>query len=252
MIGEIFSPSFINLMTVLGNFKAIDLTHPLDEFVPTWTGSCGFRHEIKMDYDQGLRVMSYKCHAGAGTHMDAPSHFFQNADNIADIPLDRLIVPVAVLDLSSQMRPDFFVQPEDILRYENSWGKILPGTLVLAYTGWEQFWKKNDRYRNPDSSGKMHFPGFHVDAAELLLERGITGIGIDTLSPDGSNNAPENKFPVHECILGAGKYIIENAAHLSKMPPYGAYAIAMPLKIVVGAESAIRLVGLIPTSSKSI
>ena len=233
-------------MIVLENFEAIDLTHPLDSTVPTWTGSCGFQHEIKMDYDQGVRVMNYKCHAGVGTHMDAPSHFIRGAKSIADIPLDQLIAPACILDLSAKMHPDLFIMPEDILDHEKRWGKIVSGSLVLAYTGWEQFWGEQDRYRNADASGKMHFPGYHVSAAELLLKRGVVGIGIDTMSPDGSNNRPENKFPVHECILGAGKYIIENAAHLSRMPSMGAYVLALPLKIAVGAESAMRLVGLIP------
>lgn len=232
-------------MIVLGKFEAIDLTHPLDSSVPTWTGSCGFQHEIKKDYDQGIRVMNYKCHAGVGTHMDAPAHFIRNGDVISDIPLDQLIVPARILNLSAKMHPDLFVMPEDILDHENKWGKIEPGTIVLAYTGWEQFWNQRERYRNADSSGQMHFPGFHVQTAELLLKRGIVGIGIDTFSPDGSNNLPENKYPVHECILGAGKYIIENAAHLSLMPAAGGYVLALPLKITVGAEAAMRLVGLI-------
>ncbi len=232
-------------MLVLGQFEAIDLTHALDNEAPTWTGSCGFSHEVKMDYDQGVRVLSYKCHAGVGTHMDAPAHFIRNGATVSDIPLDQLIVPACVLDLSDKMDPDLFVMPEDIFAYEKRWGEIEPNALVLAYTGWEKYWKQPDRYRNTDSSGKMHFPGFHFKTAEMLISRGIAGIGIDTLSPDGSNNKPENKFPVHEVILGAGKYIIENAAHLSKMPAKGAFALALPMKITVGAEAAIRLVGLV-------
>ncbi|MBS0605098.1 MAG: cyclase family protein [Verrucomicrobia bacterium] len=233
-------------MLVLGQFEAVDLTHTLDGSAPTWTGGCGFSHEVKMDYDQGVRVLSYKCHAGVGTHMDAPSHFIKGGANMADIPLEQLIVPACVLDLSSKMHPDMFVMPEDILEYERKWGRIPENTLVLAYTGWEKYWKDSDRYRNADSSGKMHFPGFHVQTADLLLDRKIAGIGIDSLSPDGSNNKPANHFPVHEAILGAGRYIIENVAHLSKMPPCGAYALALPMKIAVGAEAAMRLVGLIP------
>ncbi len=76
----------------------------------------------------------------------------------------------------------------------------------------------------------------------LLIERNVAGIGIDTLSPDGTNEG----FPVHERILGAKKYIIENAANLGRMPPQGAFAIAFPLKMENATESAIRLAGLIP------
>ena len=233
-------------MIVLGHFKAIDLTHPLNSSVPTWSGGCGFTHEIKVDYDQGIRVMTFKCHAGVGTHMDAPSHFIPGGDDIGGIPLNQLIVPACVIDLSAKLHPDLFVMPQDILDFESRWGRIEPGSLVLVYSGWEKFWNERDRYRNVDASGKMHFPGYHVEAAELLLTRGVVGIGIDTFSPDGSNNHPENKYPVHECILGAGKYIIENAAHLAKMPPKGSYVLALPPKISIGSESAIRLVGLIP------
>lgn len=235
---------------VLGQFEAVDLTHPLDSGVPTWTGSCGFSHEVKMDYDQGVRCLSYKCQSGVGTHMDAPAHFFQNGRTIAAIPVEQLIIPACILDLSSQLKPDLFVMPEDLLEYERKWGPIGPNSLVFAYTGWEKYWNEPDRYRNVDPSGKMHFPGFHLKTAQMLIDRGVAGIGIDTLSPDGSNNKPENKFPVHEVVLGAGKYIIENAAHLSRMPPKGGYAIALPIKVTVGAEAPMRLIGLIPKISK--
>jgi kynurenine formamidase len=237
-------------MKLLENFEAIDLTHPLDSSVPTWRGRCGFHFEVKMDYDRGVRVLFYKCHAGVGTHMDAPAHFYPDGAVMSDIPLSQLIVPARIIDVSAQSHPDFFVGPEEILEHEKKWGKIEEGSLVFAYTGWEKFWGDVARYRNEDLLGKMHFPGFHVKAAELLLERKIVGLGIDTLSPDGSNNGPGGKFPVHECVLREGKYIIENAAHLSKMPAKGGYVLALPLKITVGAEAPMRLVGLIPIINK--
>lgn len=230
---------------VMKGYRAIDLTHVLDESVPTWTGSCGFKHEIRMDYEEGLRVLSYKCHGGVGTHMDAPAHFYRDGATIADIPLDQLIVPARVIDVSEKTHADFFLSREDVLAYEKKWGKIEATSLVFAYTGWDRFWKEPEKFRNADADGRMHFPGFDAGAAELLVERNIAGIGIDTLSPDGSNNN-QGKFPVHECILGAGKYIIEGAANLSQMPPKGAYALALPIKVGVGVEAAMRLVGLIP------
>lgn len=48
----------------------------------------------------------------------------------------------------------------------------------------------------------MHFPGFSHAAAQLLVaERGVAGIGIDTLSTDVGTT---KTFPVHHCVLGAG------------------------------------------------
>jgi kynurenine formamidase len=87
----------------------------------------------------------------------------------------------------------------------------------------------------------MHFPGFSAGAADFLLERKIVGIGIDTLSPDGSNVG----FPVHEKILGAGMYIVENLVNLALLPANGAFVILFPQKAAHGTESSIRAAALI-------
>lgn len=230
---------------VLERFRAIDLTHPLHEGIPTWSGGCGFKLDIKLDYPQGLRVQSLKSHAGVGTHIDAPTHFIKDSWNIADIPLENLIVPVSILDMRHKMDPDLFISPSDIEAFEKAHGRIPDHSLFLANTGWSQYWIEPLKYRNPDASGQMHFPGFSKEAAIFLLKRNIVGLGIDTLSPDGSMNGPGVQFPVHEIILGAKKYIIENIANLDQMPPVGAYAIALPPRLLEATESAARLIGLI-------
>ncbi len=222
----------------LTNAKFIDLTHTLDEKVPTWSGGCGFHQEIKLDYDKGLRVLAYKMHAGVGTHMDAPTHFFREGMHIGDLPLEQLITPLYHIDMSKEAGPDFLLKAEQVLSFEKRVGKIAKGSAVVLSTGWSKRWHDSLAYRNPDASGKMHFPGFHADAADLLAERGVAGIGIDTLSPDGTNVG----FPVHEKILGTGRYILENLAQLEKVPPQGAFLIALPLKIREGTESAVRAV----------
>lgn len=221
--------------------KIIDLTHILNGDIPTWNGTCGFHSEIKMDYPKGCRVQQYKMHAGVGTHMDAPSHFYKDGKHIADMPLEQLIVPGHVIDVTQRRAPDLLISPADLKVYEERHGKIEKNSLVIGYTGWGAFWDDTSRYRNPDTSGKMHFPGFSKEAAQFLLERDIAGLGIDTLSPDGSNQG----FPVHELILGAGKYILENLTNLDKLPPKGALCFALPIKVDQGTEAAVRAVALL-------
>ncbi len=221
--------------------KIIDLTHLLNGDIPTWNGTCGFHSEIKMDYPKGCRVQQYKMHAGVGTHMDAPSHFYKDGKHIADMPLEQLIVPGHVIDVTKRRAPDLLISPADLKAYEEKHGKIEKNSLVIGYTGWGAFWNDTTRYRNADAKGKMHFPGFSKKAAEFLLERDIAGLGIDTLSPDGSNHG----FPVHELILGAGKYILENLTNLDKLPPKGALCLALPIKVDQGTEAAVRAVALL-------
>jgi len=217
----------------------VDLTHTVSEKIPTWSGSCGFSHEIKKDYDEGLRVLKYTMHAGAGTHMDAPSHFYPKGRNIADIPLKELIVPCCVIDLSHKRHGELILEPSDIKEYEKSYGKIAKNSFVIGFTGWQEFWKNPQKYRNLNAAGKMCFPKFSKESAELLLERDVVGIGIDTLSPDGD----VEDHPVHHLILGEGKYIVENLCGLQALPKKGAYIFVLPMKIAVGTEACARCIG---------
>ena len=71
---------------------------------------------------------------------------------------------------------------------------------------------------NADDKAVMHFPGYGADAARLLVERGVVGIGIDTLSLD---HGPSADFATHKIMLAAGKYRIENLANLDPLPVRG-------------------------------
>ena len=219
----------------LEQFRFIELTQLLSPDVPTWSGSCGFCLEIKKDYDQTFRVQQVKMHAGVGTHMDAPSHRFKDAPSIADIPLEQLIVPACLIDVSKKAHAEYVVSTHDVEENEAKFGKIPPNALVLVQTGWHRFWADPKAYRN-----EMRFPAISSAAAELLLKRDIAGIAIDTLSPD----CLDPTFPVHRILLGHQKYIIENMADASQMPPRGGYCLALPLRGEQMSESPIRLVGL--------
>lgn len=226
---------------LLNLFKTVDLTQPLYANAPTWDGSCGYCLTVEKDYDKTFRVQHIKMHAGVGTHIDAPSHLIQGGLSITEIPFEQLITPLCIIDVSDRARADYEVSVEDIKQYEETYGIIPQGSLVVANTGWNRFWLDPIKYRNLDANGRMHFPAFSAKAAEFLLKRSIAGVAIDTLSPD----CLDDHFPVHQLILGSGKYIIENIGDCSQVPSAGAYAIALPLRIETGTESPMRILGLI-------
>lgn len=226
---------------MLEGVSFVDLTHNLDKSIPTWSGGCGFHHEIKKDYDQGVRVMTFKMHAGLGTHMDAPSHFVEGSKNIGELELEQLIIPLCIIDVSDRCSADLKIGLNDFKTYEKMYGQIKKGSLVVGNTGWSRYWNDSNAFRNLGKDGLMHFPTFHEEVANLLMEREIAGLGIDTLSPDPQGGI----YPLHQVLLGTGKYIIENLANLDRVPPKGAFAIVLPPKIMVGSEAPIRAVALI-------
>lgn len=227
---------------MFSNYQIIDLTHTLDEHVLSWDGDCGFKQCIAKDYDVGCRVYHFADRpVGMGTHIDAPAHFIPNAMTIDELALKNLLVPARIINVAAQAHADYLISPEDILVHEKQYGKIPPQNLVIFYTGWSQHWSDMKRYRNEDQNQVMHFPTVSLAAAELLLQRDIVGIAIDTYSPD----APKTKFPVHHLLLGANKYIIENIANANLLPAVGTEIIALPMKISDGTEAPLRIIGLV-------
>lgn len=226
-------------------YQLIDLTHTLDENSPSWNGGCGFHPDMKLDYEDcpdevKFRVQQIKMHAGIGTHVDAPKHCIREGRTIEQLSINELVSPVILIDVSAQAHERYSVSVEDIAIFEKKYGIIAKGTFVLIKTGWERFWQDPEKYRN-----QHLFPALSKEAALILLERGASGIGIDTLSPD----RPEDGFPVHQTFLGANKYIVENAANLDALPAYGAFIMVLPIKIKNMTEAPIRLVGLVPKKS---
>ena len=173
---------------------------------------------------------------GIGTHMDASAHCIPGGKFIHELDLNCLIVPCCVIDVANIADEHYCVSSNDIKTFEDLHGKIQPGSFIIVHTGWDQFWNEPEKYRN-----NFIYPCITEEAALLLLEKNIVGLGIDTLSPD----RPEHGFPVHNAILGAGKYIVENIANSANLPPNNSYSLALPIKIAQGTEAPIRLVGLI-------
>lgn len=224
-------------------YKFIDLTHTLDANVPNWDGDCGFKHDIQVDYtdcagEDKFRVMQVNMHAGIGTHIDAPSHCIQGGKCVNDFDVNDLCMPCVVIDVSHKCHERYTVNIDDITEFESVYGVIPNRACVMIRTGWSKFWYEPEKYHN-----NHIFPSVSAFAANLLLQRDVSALGIDTLSPD----RPEDGFKVHQAFLGAGKILIENAANLDKMPTTNAFIIALPIKIQDGTEAPIRLVGLIPS-----
>lgn len=222
-------------------YKLIDLTHTLNSNIPTWNGHCGFNHDLHLDYadckgDDKFRVMKLSMHAGIGTHMDAPSHCISGGLNIHDFDVNDLVFPCVMIDISDKCHERYSLSIQDVMDFEGTYGTITKGSCVMVHTGWSRFWDEPSKYHN-----NYMFPSISEEAANLLLDRGVNALGIDTLSSD----RPEDSFKVHQAFLGAGKILIENVANLDQVPPTGCYVMALPIKIQDGTEAPIRLVGLV-------
>lgn len=223
-------------------YQIIDLTHTISPSSPNWDGTCGFKHQITLDYSdfashEQFRVQDIHMDAGIGTHMDAPAHCIIGGKTIEQFHVNELIRPCVVVDVSLIAHASFVLSLSDLDAFELKHGLIDEGSFVIIHTGWASHWNNPSQYRN-----ELQFPTVSQEAAALLLKRNIIGLGIDTLSPD----LPNSGYPVHQLILGAGKYIVENVAHCAGMPAKGGFSMALPILTEGGTEAPMRLIGLVP------
>jgi kynurenine formamidase len=182
----------------------------------------------------------------AGTHFDAPEHFVPGGESAADISIDRLVLPVAVIDIRQKAAadPNAVVEPADIEAFEAAHGPIRPGTAVLIDSGWAARNADVLAYTGSETTEDLEFPGFGVPAARLLVERGVVGLGVDTLGIDPGS---EPLFPVHrEVTHPAGLWHLENLVNVDRLPPQGAViAVGVP-RIVGGTGFPTRVFAFVP------
>ncbi|MGH9804139.1 MAG: cyclase family protein [Candidatus Acidiferrales bacterium] len=225
----------------------VDLSYAISEKNPAWPGDAR-TYEPKINAraeEAGYFSRSFWMLEHFGTHLDAPAHFPPGEATVDRIFVERLFGPAVVIDIRRQAEADadYRLTLEDVRAWEKRHKRIPLGAIVLLRTGWAARWPDERRYRNQDSGGVMHFPGFSVEAAQLLIERGASGLGIDTLSVD---YGASKDFAVHRLSHGAGLYHLENLADLSALPERGAYLIVAPIKLEGGSGGAVRVFAVLP------
>ncbi len=211
-----------------GHNKVIDMTHELHPDFPTYFGTSQFSMTQKFNFkEHHFNLFEYTVNEHTGTHVDAPLHFSADGKTVAEIPVENLIAPLCVIDISERAAKDSdaLVTPDDVKAWITKHGDIPQNACVAMHSGWQAH-VNTPKFRGADDKKKQHYPGFHVEAAQMLIEKtGATSLAVDTLSLDHGISAD---FKTHYAWLPSGRFGIENIANLDKVPAKGA-------TLVVGA-----------------
>jgi kynurenine formamidase len=249
-----------DLMAALtsGAIEVIDLTAPLSsqtpilQLPPELGQTQRFELEEISRYDDRGPAWywnNFRTGEHTGTHFDAPNHWVsgKDLDDVASVPVRRLIGPAAVLDVSAQVAddPDFLVEVEHIRAWESQHGPLPEGGWLLVRTGWDAR-STQDAAINADDTGP-HSPGLSVACARWVAQESpVLGMGVETVGTDaGAAHSFDPPFPCHASLMGSGKYGLTQLQNLALLPPTGAVVIAAPLPIVSGSGSPARVLALV-------
>jgi kynurenine formamidase len=238
----------------LQGVRVVDLTHAFDDKTIYWPNAPSTFQLNRLSYGKTEAGFFYAANSlctpeHGGTHLDAPIHFAEGKRTLDQIPVEQLMGPAVVIDVSAKAAadPDYRLTAEDVRAWEKKHGPIQKGTIVLLRTGWGKRWPDRKRYMGDDKPGdasNLHFPSYGAEAARYLVEqRKVGALGVDTASID---HGPSKDFIVHQIANGANVPGLENVASLEEVPETGAWVIALPMKIAGGSGGPVRIVALVP------
>ncbi|GAB3314894.1 cyclase family protein [Geodermatophilus aquaeductus] len=242
-----------------GSLEVVDLTAPLSsttpviQLPPPFAQTARFELEELSRYDDRGPAWywnNFRTGEHTGTHFDAPNHWVtgRDGDDVASVPVRRLVGPAAVLDFSAQVAedPDFLLEVEHVQQWEATHGPLPEGGWLLYRTGWDTRAFSQEDFLNADESGP-HTPGISPECARWLAEQApVIGLGVETVGTDaGAAHSFDPPFPCHAALMGSGKYGLTQLQNLDRLPPTGTLLVAAPLPIVGGSGSPARVLALV-------
>jgi kynurenine formamidase len=230
--------------------RVIDLSQSLGPGIPVFPGFPDPHFESMLSQARGdvanVEILHFVPHSG--THMDAPYHFFSALRHVDELPIDCLIGPGIVVDLSAK-KGCVAIQAADIRAWESAYGEsIQAGDIVLLRTDHYKTWKLG-----PDGEAfwKNGWPYLARSAVEYLAGKHIKALGVETFSPDmelprdgAPSGAPIDRSS-HHTFLPKGILVMECLAHLDEIPSPCCLVIALPLKLAEGSGSPVRVVAIV-------
>jgi kynurenine formamidase len=227
---------------VLAFREIVDLGHEVFANMPTLRGSQvafwsydthGKIAQISGGrYSMESRLMLLGEHHG--THLDVPFHTFSEGATVDQVPLERLVLPGHLLDLTVKAGR-VPIQPADLeAAVARSGRAIAPGSAVLAWTGQDQRWGA------PDFTTER--PYLPTESAEWLVAQGIGLFGTDLI---GVDDPAEWWWPTHTAFARGDVLMVQQLCNLQALVGKEFLLLVIPLKLRGGTGSPVRPIALV-------
>lgn len=198
--------------------KIYDVSLPIYEGMPVYKNKPEKQPSFDTSQNGHVTETRIAMDVHTGTHVDAPLHMVPGGDTIETLPLEKLVRKAKVIDLTNA---------EGSIKADDLTGKdIQKDDFVLFKT--KNSW---------DTEFNFEFIYVNQEAAKILAEIGVSGVGIDAL---GVERAQEN-HPTHKQLFQNDVIIIEGL-QLKDVPEGEYLMVAAPLKIRGLDASPARIV----------
>lgn len=223
-----------------------DLTHAFHPGQPRFAAFPDESREALFDMEKGdgFTAHRYSIVGQWGTHVDPPSHFVRGGRTLDQIPVEQMLLPLVVLDISDRVRLDEDATPTlaDVQSWEERNGKIPAGSFVALRTGWSHRWPDAQAMANKDQAGISHTPGWSQEVLEFLIEtRAVAAVGHEQTDTDPGVATSQQDFSLETYVLARDKWQIELLANLDNVPEAGGVLVATWAKPLEGSGFPARV-----------
>ena len=227
--------------------KVVNLSWPIQTEIPRWPGDPAVEFETCAEHKtNGYFLRRFSMGEHSGTHLSAPAGFYKSGTDNEEFSAQDLVKPGIVMDISghAKINSDYALTMNDVLDWESDHGPVPQGCIVLLRTGWQAKWNEPFAYLGGGAADQLHFPGFELDTAQLLIEgRNISGLGIDTA---GVEPGIDTEFSVSRLALGNRMIVLENMTGLDQLPACGFLLVVGLIRLKGGSGGPTAITALVP------
>ena len=232
----------------LKSAKYVDLTHTITPTIPVWSGFGQPKFSTTADPKTG-KAYTYAANGFEATHydlptdqlgtqLDPPAHWNPDYPAIDELPPTFAVRPLVVIPIQEKVAqdPNYALQVQDILTWEEQHGKIPAGAVVFVRSDWSKAWP------NPELATRTQFPGVSLDALKFLhLQRKILFHGHEPLDTDSTPTLEGEAW-----LLQNGYTQAEGVANLDQVPATGALVTIGYAKFQGGLGGYARYIAICP------
>lgn len=218
----------------------VDLSHPIRAGMVTYPGLPApsiddhlTREASREVYAPGTEfaIGAITMVGNTGTYIDSPFHRYENGADLSGLDLNTLVDLTAIV----VHRRDVAARSVDVAELPDG---IEAGCAVLIDTGWDQHF-------GTEAYG-VDAPFLSEAATELLINRGVALVGIDSVNIDDASPESAGRRPIHTALLGNGIHVVEHLTNLAALPARGARFTAVPPRIEGFGTFPVRAYATIP------
>lgn len=160
------------------------------------------------------------------TQIIAPDALIPGTWTAGQIPPERLIAPLVVMDLN--VAPPAQISLDDVATWETAHGSIPPGAVVAI--------------RNKNSTTSVSNAALPItdDAAQFLMDARYTlGFAVESAADLKTDRALARQLALH------GDFVVQKTAELSAIPPTGSLIVVAPGKEKNAGTAPVRVLAML-------